>query len=131
MHITRETDYTIRAMIHLRNAEGRFSSLGEIAAGVHTPPAFMSKVLQNLVRKGLAVSRKGKAGGFSLAGRPDKITLGDIVRAACGDGPLIKTTCRRGGAVCPLNRDCGVHGIWEDLSRIMEISLDSRKLSRL
>lgn len=131
MHITRETDYTIRAMIYLRNTEGKFSSLGEISAGVITPRAFMSKVLQNLVHKGLVVSRKGKAGGFALAGPADKISMADIVHAACGDGPLIKTTCRRGGEVCPLNRDCGVHGIWEDLSRIMEISLKSRKLSRL
>lgn len=131
MYITRETDYTIRAMLYLRNNAERLSSLGEISAGVCSPPAFMSKVLQNLVHKGLALSRKGKAGGFSLARPADKITMADIVHAACGDGPLINTTCRRGGTVCPLNRGCGVHGIWEDLSRIMEISLKSRKLSRL
>lgn len=131
MHITRETDYSIRAMLFLRNNAGEYSSLGEIADGVHSPQAFMSKVLQNLVHKGLVLSRKGKAGGFSLARPADKITMADIVHAACGDGPLINTTCRRGGTVCPLNRDCGVHGIWEDLSRIMEISLKSRKLSRL
>lgn len=131
MHITRETDYAIRAMLYLRNSAGKVSSLKEISAGVHTPAAFMSKVLQQLVRKGLVISKKGKAGGFTLGAAPEKISLGDIVHAACGDGPLIRTTCRRGNKVCPLNPGCGVHGIWEDLSRIMDITLGSRKLSGL
>lgn len=131
MKVTRETDYSIRAMIFLKNNPDRLSTLGEIADGVRAPHAFMSKVLQSLSRSKLIASRKGKAGGFLLAAPAESITLGDIVHAACGEGPLIQTTCRRGGAVCPLNAECKVHRVWEGISRSMETALRSAKLSSL
>jgi len=131
MQITAETDYAIRAMLYLRGAAGKPAVLGEIAEGVLIPKAFLSKVLQKLIGKGLVTSKKGKHGGFLLAADPDKITMYDIVLAASGNGQLLKTTCVKDGKPCPFVKDCRVHRVWETVSSMMRMTLETNRLSQL
>lgn len=131
MQINIETDYSIRAMVYLRNNAGKPSPIGDIAAGVAIPPAFLSKIMQKLVRSGLVSSKKGKTGGFTLAGDPDKVTMLDIVTAACGEDRLLRTTCRRSGKLCGFHKDCRVHGVWENIGGMMRMMLQANRLSQL
>ena len=80
--VTRAADYAIRAMVHLASfADGKRASLDELATGIDVPPAFLSKVLQRLVKAGLLTSRRGKRGGFELSRDVASVSLLEILRA--------------------------------------------------
>jgi Rrf2 family nitric oxide-sensitive transcriptional repressor len=101
------TQYAIRAVVLLAyEDEGLALGNAVLAEKTHIPPAYLSKVLQGLVRSGLVASRRGVGGGFRLLKAPDSTTLLDVVNAV-EPIPRIKG--------CPLNleshrsRLCSVH----------------------
>ena len=60
--------------------------------------AHLGKVLQRLVKAGLAQSVRGPGGGYSLTRRPKKISLKTIYEAI--EGPLSASRCLLGAPVC-------------------------------
>ncbi len=53
----------------------------EIASSVDTNPVVIRRLLSALVKARLVQAQKGASGGFSLAGKPEAISLLDIYRA--------------------------------------------------
>ena len=66
---------------YLARARGRCTSSRCIAASVNTNPAFVRRILCQLVAAGLVAAEKGKAGGFRLAVSPRDLTLWDLAVA--------------------------------------------------
>jgi len=84
MIFSRPCEYAIRALTHMAASPAEITSALEIAEAEGVPLPVLSKVLQELVRKGLLESRRGPGGGFQLSRRPELITLRDIVAAIDG-----------------------------------------------
>lgn len=82
--IRRNTEYAIRALVHLATCKGEVVSAREIAAAQDIPIEFLQKILQRLVRAGLVISHRGMQGGFSLARRPDAVSLLEVVTTMQG-----------------------------------------------
>ena len=82
LKLSKKAEYALMATKYmaLKNSS-RFSSAKEISESYQIPYQLVAKVLQNLVKSDIAVSAKGVNGGFSLAKKPDNITLIDIIRA--------------------------------------------------
>lgn len=102
---SRKSDYGLRALIFL--AERRKSgpvTLNEIADRLLIPKAFLSKILQQLAKKGVVRSLKGPSGGFVLAVDPAEISMREIVVEI--DGPLRVFECFATEADCSLYGDC-------------------------
>lgn len=131
MRITPITTYAVRCMVYLKDHPNEVTALKAIAAGTVIPYPFLSKILQNLVRHGFVKSAKGKKGGFRLAQPPENISLSDIVRATSRGGTLLRTACCTGTRNCVLYKTCKVRGVWKDLEGIVEMHLQSRKISQL
>jgi len=72
-------------------AAGTLVSGRELAELIASSENHLAKVMQRLVRAGLAASSKGPAGGFRLAREARTITLREIVETI--DGPLGETFC--------------------------------------
>jgi Rrf2 family nitric oxide-sensitive transcriptional repressor len=64
----------------------------------------LRKILQILNKRGIVRSLKGKGGGFTLALKPEKIYLLDMVRIF--QGPLKLNECTLNKRKCPLVRSC-------------------------
>lgn len=131
MQITLETDYAVRCLVYLKDHRKELSVLGDISAGTHIPPAFLSKILQKLTKKGLVRSQKGKKGGFRLARDPERVSVYDIMLATCGGETVLKVVCQKSGKPCEFLKTCKIHGVWGDLGKIVRMILESRKLSQL
>ncbi|HRC40503.1 MAG TPA: Rrf2 family transcriptional regulator [Tetrasphaera sp.] len=89
MNISARTDYAIRALLTLASAQCAGSqpvSAESLAATQQLPKKFLEAILVDLKRGGLVNSRRGSAGGYSLAAPAEQITLGAVVRIV--DGPL-------------------------------------------
>jgi Rrf2 family protein len=110
----------------MMNPEG-YVLLDDLCEGTDLPRHFVAKIFQELVRKGLLVSAKGRGGGFSLARHPDKITLYDIVSVV--DGVEQLDHCVVGMAQCDDHQPCPQHDQWKGIRMqlrhfLLETTLD-------
>ncbi|MBS2547678.1 Rrf2 family transcriptional regulator [Catenulispora sp. NL8] len=65
---------------------------GRLAEIFDLPPEYLKKRLQPLVRTGILTSTPGARGGYSLARRPEEITLMDVVAAVEGRDEAFRCT---------------------------------------
>lgn len=87
MRLSARLKYAVYAMLELGlQYRSRFVSVTELAAkrGISRP--FLEKLLLQLKRAGLTMSRRGPDGGYSLALPPEEIRIGDIFTAV--EGPV-------------------------------------------
>lgn len=130
MIVTRATEYSIRAMLHLAERyPASVVSKQEICEAEEITPAFLTKILQPLIRSGLVRSKRGVAGGFALARDPETLTLLDVMRAV--DEPLTLNVCLIEGQACEREWACSVHGLWEEARACMEGVFSRRSLAEL
>lgn len=113
--IRKETDYAIRALLHLARAEGRQTRCAEVAQSCDIPKSFAYKILGRLAGAGLVVGRAGRAGGFRLNRSPKRITLRHVVDAV--QGPLAVSPCLVDPAACSRRKGCPVAAKWVTLQR--------------
>jgi len=115
MQLTRAADYGVRAMIHLAALPaGSRCGVAELAKAADAPEAFLTKVLQRLVARGLVASRRGPDGGFQLNSAPAEISLLDVVEAI--EGPVQLNLCsgmRNGAPSCGRESWCAAHLVWQ------------------
>lgn len=131
MQITLETDYAVRCLVYLKDHPGQMSVLGDISKTTRIPQAFLSKILQKMIKGGLVKSTKGKNGGFSLAKDPNRISVYNIMQAVCGCETVLKLVCSKTKEPCSFLKSCKIHVVWQDLGKIIKMILESRKLSQL
>lgn len=79
--ISKTAEYALRAAVVLAASEEEPMLLPQIAEKTQVPQAYLSKVLQTLVRAGLVNSQRGLGGGFSLARPAVEIAVLDVVDA--------------------------------------------------
>jgi len=87
VRITARVDYAVRAMVVLAAAPSPAPMKAEsIAVAQGIPLYFLLKILADLRAAQLVASRRGQAGGYSLARPADEVAVADIIRAV--EGPL-------------------------------------------
>lgn len=105
--LSHTVEYALRAATFMATAPGVAHTVDRIAKATHVPVAYLAKVMQQLVRGGIVVSRRGVGGGFTLAKAPEKLRILEVVQAV---DPIRRiTTCPLGLAahgrhLCPLHR---------------------------
>ncbi len=87
-------EYAMRAVLALAGSTDGPLTTRQIAELMKVPPSYLSKVLQALVRAGIASSTRGLNGGFVLVGKPGDWSMLDILNAV---SPLKRIES------CPLN----------------------------
>lgn len=129
MHLTRAADYGVRAMIQLGSeSPGTRASLAELADAAEVSPAFLSKVLQRLVKAGFVASRRGKRGGFEMLERGRATSLLEILSALDGI-PALNVCLLDGG--CHRSPWCPTHPFWVVAQERMREVLASASLEQL
>ena len=110
--LSKRGDYVVRSAICLaRHFEsGELKKLRQVSSDMEVPRTFISQILGDLTRAGLAVSFFGKDGGYRLARPPEEINLLEIVEA--GEGSLISSTCVLGDGPCRWEAVCPLHESW-------------------
>ena len=118
---SKKCEYGLQAVLYLAAQQnGNVIPVEDIAKRLSIPKEFVSKILQSLTESGMVASKKGKAGGFSLARDPKKIKLIDIVAAI--DGLDIFNSCVLGFPNCNPQNPCPLHDRWGEL-RTMAYSM--------
>src|SRR5207244_2302662 len=83
-----------------------------LASEARLPVPTVSKILKTLARAGLLVAHRGVKGGFSLARRPEEISMAQIISAM--EGPIAITECSDNvPGICELEPWCPVGANWQ------------------
>jgi len=127
LQLTKKTEYGLIALTHLARREGSISSVREVCESYPVPRRLVAEVLKDLCHAHLVISHRGATGGYSLARRPEEISVGDVVGALEGHPSL--TSCNSLGLYvahsCDLERVCPIRSpietlrieLWRMLSR--------------
>jgi len=133
--LSRKTKYGLKALLVL--AEGRPGEplvIAELSRQAKAPRKFLEAILLAMKARGLVVSRQGKAGGYSLARRPEQITLGEVIRLL--EGPLALVPCASLTAYqrcddCLEEQSCGLRLVMKDVRDATAHILDSTTLANV
>jgi FeS assembly SUF system regulator len=138
--LSKITDYGIVILAHLASrslepgrpgdaADSVPMNARELAEQVDLPVPMVSKVLKALTRAGVLESQRGTKGGYSLARRPEELTIAEMISAL--DGPLALTECNLGPHICDLDASCSVKTPWLVINRVVHYALSGVTLADL
>ena len=125
MKIRKETDYAIRAIRALVNADGEAMMSKEIADAEAIPQTYILSIMCKLKSVGIAKTvrrHKEKKGGYVLKADPYQLTLYDVVHIFEGD--IKVNTCLREEDDCPNRATCTIH---EEMVKINDALIASMK----
>jgi len=102
--LNKKTDYAIRALLALGSRPGTFLSAKAISAEQEIPYQFLRRLMQELIRHGLVVSREGATGGFMLDRDPDAIAVRELIEIF--QGPVQVSECLFRKQLCRNRASC-------------------------
>lgn len=128
--LRRNTDYALRAMIHLaKKCNNGPISTREIADAESISYDLTCKLMQKLAKAKLVTSVMGAKGGFELKKEPEKINIGEVI--LCIQGPVHLNRCLMDGFNCPKGNDCPIHVELVDLQRYINNFFNKVTLAQL
>lgn len=74
-------EYALRTVVHLADKSPAAQTTDQIAAATLVPKAYLSKVIQELARAGVVLSKRGVGGGVALVKDPKDLTILEVVNA--------------------------------------------------
>ena len=120
MNISMKSRYAVRALTELARREetapGKPVRLGDIAHSRDMPLQFLEQVFSALRRAGVVRSRRGAAGGYSLARPAAEISVLEVVAAL--DGVPSPAECTQG--LCEQVDGCGAASVWIEAQQALE-----------
>ena len=130
MQLTRAADYAVRVMIHLAGLPpGARVSRSELSAAAECPEQFLCKVLQNLTRAGLVISRRGNTGGFELEELHRTASVLEVIEAV--EGPIRLNLCLTSDRACPRQGTCPAHPVWVTAQAALRMVLQASNIADL
>ncbi len=131
MNISMKSRYAVRALVELARIEqsrpGKPVRLGDIADRRDMPLQFLEQVFAALRRAGVVRSRRGAAGGYTLARSADDVTVLQVVAAL--DGVPSPAECTQGR--CDQVDTCGASTVWIEAQQALEQVLDGTSIGDL
>jgi len=133
--ISQKAKYAFKALAYLARQDGAASvRIEAIAADTSVPRKFLEHILLDLKRKGIVASRRGRAGGYVLAMRPEDITIGDILRVI--DGPIAPVPCISRSAYrrcedCADEKTCVIRRLFADTYAATLLLMDGTTLAEV
>ncbi len=105
--ISQTVEYALRAVVYLASQTPDPKTTEQIATATKVPKAYLSKVLQGLVRTGVVHSQRGIGGGMTLVKSPSSLTILEVVNAVEPIGRIRECPLgleSHGVRLCPLHR---------------------------
>ena len=128
MQLTRHTDFSLRVLIYLSLKENEeLVTINEISEHFNILKNHLTKVVSHLSQQNFITTVRGKNGGIRLAQKPDKINLGNVIRAMEVNLEIID--CSK--PLCPLTGYCELKSILNEAQQSFLSTLDKYTLADL
>jgi Rrf2 family protein len=135
MKITAQEEYGLRCLLQLarHHSSAEPLTVRQIAANEGISAAYAEKLLHRLAKFRLVESARGVKGGFRLTRSPERITVGDAVRAL-GSFLTHAAICQRytgEESQCVHNKNCGLRPVWSTVNYHIQKLFDCLPLAIL
>lgn len=104
MRLTMLSDYALRVLMFAAANPDRLVTIDDTLKAFPVSRGHIMKVVLTLGQAGILRSQRGRAGGFTLARRPDGISLGDVLRLTEPDYQMVE--CQGSQSTCPITSAC-------------------------
>ena len=128
MRFSTRSEYGIRVMVRLGRSYGNGPvPLADLARQENLPLPYLEQIAGQLRRGGLVSSRMGVKGGYTLARRPETLSMADIVKSLEGSLAPVSCLAEGGGPGECTHADtpCSAHAFWEQLQGTITATLQS------
>jgi Rrf2 family protein len=130
MKLSTRSRYGARILVDLARHHNQGPvQIGEISKRQDISVKYLEQLIRPLKQANLVESVRGPKGGHMLAEKPEKITLGQIVRLFEGQSDLVE--CVSKPETCNMADDCQVRLAWKDATRVLYEKLDSTTIADL
>lgn len=130
MKLSTRSRYGTRMMQDLaKHYDGGPVQIGDIAKRQDISVKYLEQLIIPLKKSNLIRSVRGPKGGHMLARSPDKITVGEVVKALEGRVNLVG--CIENPEDCDRSESCLTRGVWEDATNAMLDKLNSVTLASI
>ena len=118
MKLSLRGEYALRALLVLGlNYSQSVVRIQAISEHQNIPKRFLEQILNDLKSAGIVQSRRGVAGGYRLAKRPEEITLAAVVRHV--EGALAPVSCVSERfyekCTCPDESRCAIRSVMKEI----------------
>jgi len=129
MQISTRTEYALRALLELVRTGEEPISAREICERQHLPRKYIERLLGNMRTAGLVESLSGDKGGYTLAQKPGKITLLQVMQAV--EDRSWEISCVSNPPEHCIGKDCKLHLVWDDVYQNVKSVLAGYSLDRI
>jgi Rrf2 family protein len=130
MRLSKTVDYMVRCVLFLAQREpGTLTDRRSLVEATGVPDLYFRKIVQQLSRAGVVRTTRGPRGGYTLAARPEELTLLRVVEI--GNGELCLNDCAVNPGACKRSGTCSVHPVWQDLRRKLRDTLGAVTFAQL
>ena len=134
MKLSLRGEYALRAMLVLGlNYEMPVVRIQAISDQQNIPKRFLEQILNDLKSAGFVQSRRGVAGGYRLARKPEEITLAELVRHV--EGALAPVSCVSERfyekCSCPEESRCAIRSVMKEVRDAIVKILDGVTIAEL
>ena len=130
MKLSTRSRYGARILVDLaRHRDQGPIQIGEISKRQDISVKYLEQLIRPLKQAKLVTSVRGPKGGHLLAEKPEKISLGQVVRLFEGQSDLVE--CVSYPEKCSMSDDCQVRLAWRDATEVLYNKLDSTTISDL
>jgi Rrf2 family protein len=127
MKLSTRGKYGLYAMYYLAAHAGEGPQTLQSISTVGVPRQYLEQILGNLRRAGLVSTVRGAQGGYQIAGRPQEITVRDVIDAVAG--PIELSECASAETSCLRSGTCPVRRVWQRVTDSINAELEKIKLS--
>lgn len=86
MKVSTKSRYAIKLMLDIAENEHKGNvSVRDVSARTGIPLKYLEQIVGILCKTGFVKSQRGAQGGYTLAGKCERCTMGDIIRTMEGD----------------------------------------------
>ncbi len=127
--LTQNTDYAIRALCYMAEKNGEIISAAELSDELQISWSLIRKILQELNKKRIVSSYKGKGGGFMMEADPQAIFILELMKMF--QGPFMFNRCVVNSESCSNIRKCMLRKKISDIEEYVTSELKSVTIGSL
>ena len=130
MKLSARSRYATRLLLDLaRHRDDTPLRAGLLSESTGITVQFIEQIIRPLKAAGLIASKRGAAGGHSLARDPRTVTIGEVVRIM--EGEISLADCVGDESTCERSPTCPTRQVWQRASAVLERELDAVTLADL
>ncbi|MBN1641880.1 MAG: Rrf2 family transcriptional regulator [Anaerolineae bacterium] len=132
MRVSAREQYGLRVMAELAKQYGAGPiSLSTVSEVQGISLDYLEQIVPALRDAGLVFSTRGARGGYELARSPDRITVGEVLRAL--EGEILPVRCLDESCtdLCERTDECRARTVWKTIHDQVSDTLDGMRLADL